>query len=30
MQISDAAGRLQPPAANRLLADMGALAALAR
>jgi len=30
MQISDAAGRLHPPSSNRLLADMGALAALAR
>src|SRR5437868_10545509 len=30
MQISDGAGRLHPPAANRLLADMGALTALAR
>ncbi|RZL66068.1 MAG: ethanolamine ammonia-lyase subunit EutB [Variovorax sp.] len=28
MQITDAAGRLAPPSANRLLADMGALAAL--
>lgn len=30
MQISDGAGRLHPPAANRLLADMGALTALTR
>jgi ethanolamine ammonia-lyase large subunit len=30
MHISDGGGRLRPPSANRLLADMGALAALTR
>jgi ethanolamine ammonia-lyase large subunit len=29
MQITDSAGRLQPPSSNRLLADMGGLRALA-
>ena len=28
MRITDAVGRLAPPSSNRLLADMGALAAL--
>ena len=30
MRITDTAGRLAPPSSNRLLADMGGLAALAR